>query len=67
VFKQSLLGRISFFRGILFKLGSIPRGLTNKFRCYQRLLELCPVSKSTLIKLAESCVVWASQIGHSVQ
>jgi hypothetical protein len=65
VFKQPLLGCISFLRGILFELNSIPSGLTDKFRCYQRLLKLCPVSKSTLIKLAESCVVRARQIGHS--
>jgi hypothetical protein len=54
VFKQPLLGCISFLRGIVFELGSVCRGVTDKFSCYQRLLELCPVSKSTLIKLAKS-------------
>jgi hypothetical protein len=34
MFKQPLFGCISFLRGILYKLSSIPRGLTDKFRCY---------------------------------
>jgi hypothetical protein len=61
VFKQPLLGCIPFLRSIVFELGSVPGGLTDKLSCYQRVLELCPVSESTLINLAESCVVWARQ------
>jgi hypothetical protein len=61
VFKQPLLGCISFLRSIVFELGSVAGGLTEKFSCYQRVLELCQVSESTLINLAESCVVWARQ------
>jgi hypothetical protein len=62
VFKQPLLCCIFFLRGVLYELSSIPRGLTDESRCYQRLLELCPVSKSTLIKQAKACVVWARQV-----
>jgi hypothetical protein len=54
VFTQPLLGCISFRRGIVLELASVFRGLTHKFSCYYRLLELSPVSKSTLVKLAKS-------------
>jgi hypothetical protein len=54
VFKQPLLGCISLVQGTFFKLVSISSTLTGKSSCSQRLLELCPVSKSTIIKLAKS-------------
>jgi hypothetical protein len=31
VFKQPLLGCVSFLRGIVFELGSVSRGVTDKF------------------------------------
>lgn len=41
VFKQALLGCISFLQSIVFELGSVTGGLTDKLSGYQRVLELC--------------------------